>query len=51
MRFVIGSDFGQAGDYTAVTVMERIPTDEIGGKERYVVRDLSRAPLHTPTRR
>lgn len=49
MRYWVGADFGQASDYTAVSVLERVPV-EVG--EREVVRKtglLTREKVTVPT--
>ena len=49
MKYWVGADFGQASDYTAVAVLERVPI-EVG--EREVVRKaglLRREKVTVPT--
>jgi hypothetical protein len=48
IRYWVGVDFGQANDYTAVSILERVPVADYGHEEEYHVRYLRRPPLRTP---
>lgn len=45
MRYFLGLDLGQAADYTALVITERIPADP---KPLYHLRHIQRLPLGTP---
>ena len=43
MKFVVGLDLGQASDYTAVAILQRLHAERV-----WAVKNLTRFPLHTP---
>ena len=48
-RFIVGLDLGQAGDYTALAVLEKVWVEREGQpRARYDVGHLERPPLGTP---
>src|SRR3954447_18834243 len=48
IRYWVGVDFGQANDYTAVSILERVPVANYGQDEEHHIRYLRRPPLRTP---
>ena len=45
--FILSADLGQANDYTAISILERITAHD-GGSAGYLLRYLQRPPLGTP---
>jgi hypothetical protein len=45
MKYILGLDLGQSADYTALTIAERIPTEQ---KPTYHLRHIQRFKLGTP---